>query len=454
LPALTGDDPAAVDPVLVQLIRNLTPGQAPVLRIGGDSTDQTWWPTPGVVAPILPVANYALTPGWFQTTAALARALNARLILGINLAIDQPALAAAEAQAMLTQIGRRSIAAFEIGNEPDLYGSYPEYMSPGGLLVPVRGEGYDFGDFMEQFAAVDQALPHLPIAGPALARGSRWVVDLPQFVVAEPGLRMITLHLYSLTRCDTPPSSPLYPTIAHLLSDSTTTALTRSVASSVALADASHLELRVDELNSVTCGGTAGVSNTFASALWALNALFALDQAGVTGVNIHMFAGAQYAPFSVAEADGVWSASVAPEYYGLLMFAQATPTGSRIMPSVSLRRARVKVWATITPDKTIRVVLINESASSRNVVLKAPHGAAGRATAERLLAPSLSATNGVTLRGLTFGASTDTGILSGVSHVARISPVKGLYRIGLPAASATMLTWRHRRSRRARRISR
>src|SRR5690242_20138069 len=34
----TGPNPHAINPVLVQLIRNLTPRQAPVLRIGGNST--------------------------------------------------------------------------------------------------------------------------------------------------------------------------------------------------------------------------------------------------------------------------------------------------------------------------------------------------------------------------------------------------------------------------------
>src|SRR5438270_2887137 len=33
-----GADPRAINPVFVQLIRNLTPGQAPSLRIGGDTT--------------------------------------------------------------------------------------------------------------------------------------------------------------------------------------------------------------------------------------------------------------------------------------------------------------------------------------------------------------------------------------------------------------------------------
>ena len=68
--AYTGADPAAINPVLVQLIRNLTPGQAPVIRIGGDSTDVSWVPTPGVLAPSY--VSYRLTPSWLATTAAWA----------------------------------------------------------------------------------------------------------------------------------------------------------------------------------------------------------------------------------------------------------------------------------------------------------------------------------------------------------------------------------------------
>jgi len=37
-------------------------GQAPVLRIGGDSTDTTWWPTPGLRPP--PGVTYSLSPRW------------------------------------------------------------------------------------------------------------------------------------------------------------------------------------------------------------------------------------------------------------------------------------------------------------------------------------------------------------------------------------------------------
>ena len=42
---------SGADPVLAQLIRNLAPGQTPVIRIGGDSTDWTLWPVPGMRRP-------------------------------------------------------------------------------------------------------------------------------------------------------------------------------------------------------------------------------------------------------------------------------------------------------------------------------------------------------------------------------------------------------------------
>ena len=82
----TGSDPRAINPVLVALIRDVAPGQTPVLRIGGNSTDGTWWPLPGVTPS--PGINYALTKSWLATTRALAVETGAKLILGVNLKDD------------------------------------------------------------------------------------------------------------------------------------------------------------------------------------------------------------------------------------------------------------------------------------------------------------------------------------------------------------------------------
>ena len=108
-----------------QLIRNLSPGQAPDLRIGGDTTDWTWWPVPGVAKPR--GIRYSLDKNWVGVTAALAHALGARLILGINFELDSKTDAAAEAQALVNGIGPASIEALELGNEPELYGSFSWY---------------------------------------------------------------------------------------------------------------------------------------------------------------------------------------------------------------------------------------------------------------------------------------------------------------------------------------
>jgi len=436
VPAYAGSA-TAVNPAVVQLIRNLAPGQTPVLRIGGDSTDQTWWPVAGVKPP--GVIKYALTPAWMQTTGAFAHALGARLILGVNLAMNRPDLARAEAEAMLAGIGRSSIAEFEIGNEPDVYKLFPEYRNPRGVIEHVRGRGYDFGDYIEQFRAVRRVLPHVPIAGPALG-GKAWASNLGPFIASEPRLALITLHLYPLT-CTSAAGTPFYPTIANLLSAAASTGLAAGALAPEAVARAHRLAVRVDEINSVTCGGRTGVSNTFASALWALDTAFALDQAGVSGINFHMFPGARYALFSVAGAPGSWSAVVNPEYYGLLMFAEAAPPGSRLVPVSSAPSGHVRVWATVARGKTVRVVLINESSSTRTLVLRAPAGARGPASAELLQAPNLNATTGVSLGGQSFAPSTTTGVIGGTPVSTPVAPVAGKYSVVLPGASAAMLTW-------------
>ncbi len=161
---------------------------------------------------------------------------------------------------------------------------------------------------------------------------------------------------------------------------------------------------RVDELNSVACGADRPVSQTFASALWALDTLFELARTGVRGVNFHTFPGAGYELFRVRHDNSAWRAAVAPEYYGLMMFALAAPAGSRLL-SGGTQSGPVKVWATVAPDRRIRVVLINDAAShAGHVVVRASPPAGGPATSDpatlaRLQAPSLTATSGVTLAG-------------------------------------------------------
>jgi hypothetical protein len=433
--AYTGSDPAAVNPVLVRLIRNLAPGASPVLRIGGDSTDWTWLPVPGVATPA--DVSYSLTQGWMRTTRALAGAVGGQLILGVNLAMKRPALAATEAQGMIAGLGRRRVLALEIGNEADVYRSFPRYRNALGVAVHVRNRSYSFGAFTQEFTRVRRTLPDVPVAGPAFGN-STWMAHLPAFLAAEPGLGLVTFHRYPLS-CFAQAGSPKYPTIADLLASYASHGLAHSVARYVALAHAQGLQFRVDELNSVACGGLRGVSDTFAAALWSLNSMFELAKVGVDGVNVHTLPGAAYEPFSFSQSGGRWSAFVHPLYYGLLMFAQAAPPRARLLPTAAPAPRGVKLWATLAPDQAIRYVLINESAAARIVRLRTPL-MRSTATLEQLRAPSLDATTGVTIGGQSFGASTRTGRLSGQPVTTVLRAALGRYAIRLAPASASLLT--------------
>jgi len=428
---------ATSDPQLFeQLVRNLAPGQSPILKIGGDSTDWAWWPVPGMARP--PGVRYTLGRRWLGATRRVARALGARLILGIDLEADSARLAATEARAFLAGIGRQWIDALELGNEPELYPSWGWYRAADGVEIPGRPHSYGFNAYTENYGSVASFLPRLPLAGPAIGAPG-WMRHVGQFVTSEPRLSLVTLHRYPLQRCFFPAASPLYPTIHNLLASEASAGLASSVARYASLAHAHGLGLRVDELNSVSCGGAPGVSNTFASALWVLDAAFQMARVGVDGVNIHTFPGATYGLFDFRRLRGIWGALVHPEYYGLMMFAQAAPPRSELMRVSGRFPEGVRAWATRATDARIRVVLINDSSVARAVAVRIP-AAGATATLERLTAPGIRATRGVMLGGQTFGARTTTGVLAGAPRRTSVAPARGEYPVILPAASAALLT--------------
>jgi hypothetical protein len=449
VPAYVGTNPRSVDPVFIQLIRNLTPGQRPVLRIGGESTDRSWWPVPGTTRPL--GVTYDLTRRWIATARALALAIRARLILGINLEADSTAISAAEARALLRGIGSRSISGLEIGNEPELYTVIPWYVSLHGRAIPwyfkhrgrpVLGRplGYNFRDFTMDFSRVRKALPLFPLAGPATGSFG-WLTNLPQFLAADPDLRWVTFHRYGLNGCVTDRTSPHYPTVSNLLATTASRGLMQGVADYIALAHSSHTRFLIDEMNSVTCGGRVGVSDTFASALWSLDALFEMASVGVDGVQIHTFQHASNGLFDFQHLPGGWVGSVRPEYYGLLMFAEAAPPGSRLLQVAAPITGQLRSWATLARDGLIRVVLINDSLSRTSAVVVRPPVPSRAVTLVRLRAPSAYATTGVTLAGQSFGSQTVTGTLGGPRRVGSLKPVAGRYTLSLPASSAALLTF-------------
>ncbi len=143
-------------------------------------------------------------------------------------------------------------------------------------------------DFNVYARTLNRFAPGVPLLGPAVAKPKRSLRWITQLIRRDRRyLGAVTAHRYPYSAC-VHRSAGDFPTVARLLSPVATAGVTSAVAPAAAQAHRAGLPFRMTELNSVTCGGRAGVSNTFATALWAPDALFGLMRVGVDGVNIHV----------------------------------------------------------------------------------------------------------------------------------------------------------------------
>jgi hypothetical protein len=430
----TGFDPAALNPVLEQLVHEIDPDRHPVLRLAGDSADWTWYPIPGMRRPA--GVRYSLTPNWFKVIKAFAEAVKARLIVGVNMEVNSARVAGAEANAIIAGIRAPHLEALALGDEPDLYHVVAWYELHR-VLYYGRPADWDFARYQSDYAPLGRALPDFPLAGPDVGQPP-WLSDIGPFLSAEPRVRIATIHRYALGCIRSKRA-----TIPSLLSDNSTRDFAIGLRPAIAAAHQHRIAFRLDEMNTVSCGGQAGVSDTFAAALWSLDVLFELARDGVDGVNVHTSQSTANQLFTFERVSGQWQGRVAPQFYGLVAFARAAPPGSRLLATTAPTSGPIHVWATRAPNAVERVVLLNLSLrSERNVIVQAGSGGAD-ATLERLTAPSASATRQIALAGQSFGAQTSTGELAGTLRAPRVVRSYSGYVVSIPPASAAILTLRH-----------
>jgi hypothetical protein len=175
--------------------------------------------------------------------------------------------------------------------------------------------------------------------------------------------------------------------------------------------------------------------------LWLLDSLFKLAADGIDGVNIHTYTDAANGLFDFTRSQGQWEGEVHPLYYGMLMFAQAAPPGSRLLRIQSGSQDQLRAWATRAPDHRTRVMLINDSLTGTALAKVRAPGARGSASLENLRASSAYATSGVFLGGNTFGSQTPTGVLA-PPRSQTVAPHSGVYDVELPPGTATLVTFR------------
>jgi hypothetical protein len=420
---------------VVGLLR--VPGDGPlILRVGGNSADHTIWSSrPRTMARWV----VELTPAWLQAARTVVHHAAVRLILDLNLITGSPSAASLWARAALADLPSRSIAGFEIGNEPDLYSRsfWLTRLSGRGLDASILPRDLTRGGYADDFHSYARLLkrfaPHVPLLGPAIANPvlhAAWVSDL--LALARPELGVVTAHRYLYTACAAPDSRS-YPTIERLLSERASTGVARSLAPIAADAHRAGVPFRLTEFNSVTCGGVRGISNTFATALWAPDTLFELLRAGVDGVNVHVHAASINAAFTFDRAALV----VRPLLYGLIMFRRALGIDPSLLNVQvgAAGRPHVKAWGVAVAGGGLHVLVLDKGSRAARVSLHIPPD--GSATVQRLLAPSVSAHSGVTLAGQSLNAR---GRWIGRRVVSPLRPTARGYEVTVPGYSAALVS--------------
>ncbi len=398
----------------VKLVRRLS--QKGVIRIGGNTSDYSSFAATGsaVSAPKATVVNQAS----LQALGTFLDATGWRLIWGLNLGNGTVQNAVAEAEAVAAAAGDKLLA-FEIGNEPDLFGH--------GAAHRPRSYGYE--DYLREYrtykAAIRRKLPEAPFAGPDAASATDWVT---RFASDEgKDLKLLTHHYYR--ECANPTS-----TLARLLHPDPK--LRPELDKLKAASAASRVPYRICETNSFCGGGKPGVSDTFGAALWALDFMLALAWADAAGVNMETGVNqlgwiSWYSPIGDNQRGAY---AVKPEYYGMLAFAQAV-SGHRL--ASDLDDGGLNLTAYATGDETrICVTVVNKDASSEASVTVTCDREMRKGTLMRLTGPSLESKQGVALGGATIGE--DGEWRPNAIHVSRGENSE--WQIQVPAGSAAILS--------------
>jgi hypothetical protein len=406
---------------MVALLRALGPG---VLRFGGVSADtRVAWKDPST--PLPDWATSAVEAADLRELARLASESGWRVELTIGLGHFEPQAAGREAAAAKAALGTW-LEAIELGNEPNAWG-----------LHGLRSEPWSVVQYNAQIAAyrsvIEAAAPGIPLAGPDTSGSTafeNWGTD--EVVNQRPAL--LTGHHYALSCSER-------PTIARLLSASTQQREETSLSRYMSIARQGETPFRLDETNNVSCGGRTGISNTFASALWALGYLTRVMSAGVIGVNFHANEAkcGGYAPFCATRpedlAAGVLYAQ--PEWYALLLAKKLV--GEHPVPTAASSQRNVEIGTLLASDGRLHFVIVDdEPPGAGTVVVRLNVGRGfGGASILALTAPSPAAVSGVRLGGR---AAAPDGSWTEPRKLPRAVNKNGVLDVQIMPSSAALLT--------------
>jgi hypothetical protein len=404
------------------------------LRIGGNTADRDAVPAPSR-----------------QDLASLfgfAQAAGAKVIYCLRLHGGDPAEDAATAKYLQERYGPL-LDCFSIGQEPSAYPvgpARPRSPEEARAGAPEKFPYETYRDDWRRFAGViAAAVPDIRLCGPSVHNNSGWTRRFIADFGRGAHVALITEHLY--------PGGP-----AGLVSSSASgrdrmlgmefvQSYQRLYDGFVPEARAAGLPFRLEEANSFYNGGAAGVSDTFASALWGLDFMWWWAAHGAAGINFHggdsVASGgrlriSRYAAFVTSGA----GFRIRPLGYGLKAFEVGAH--GRIIPAeiaANPDQLNLTAYAAQGADGSLVLTLINKEhgpgGRSARVIVPAGPGAAAMMA---LAAPGadVAATDGITLGGAAIG---DDASWAGTWTPAPPPDAAGGRAISLPSATALVIKY-------------
>src|ERR1017187_10307804 len=373
---------------LIEIFKRLSP--AGVLRLGGNLSEFTVWsetdpgtppeagglvgPDPGHREP----RTFTITPHSIRNLQGFLNATGWRCIYGLNLGGGTLEQELAEGSFVARTLGPQ-LMCVQFGNEPDLFKHRDQGNKP-----------WTYDEFLARWktfrAAFHEKLPDVAVAGPDTAGNPNWVRQFTQDVPKE--VVLATSHYYP----EGPPSDPRM-NIDLLLHPGAR--FDSSCHEALDSARAAGLPFRMAEGNSCFNAGKPGVSDTFASALWAGDFCLQMASLGCVGVNLHGGANGYYSPIVGSIGSGF---SVGSEFYGL-MLAQLFAGRTLCHTSLEPQGANLTAYAAGGDGGKDLIAVFNKDVRDAEVTLSAPTGGFKRATIERLEGPAVNSKTGVRFEG-------------------------------------------------------
>ena len=369
---------------LIGLFRRLGPS---VLRIGGATVDASVWMPSGKGQTVGQIA-----PADVDALAAFLKAAGWTCIYGVNLGgsatgATTPALAAAEVAYVAQQLGS-ALVGVEIGNECEAYGEAGGFYA-GNWSVEI------FEALWQQYrAAIVATTPGVTMVGPAAGSDvDSWTLPFGEYVTCDE-ISLLTQH-YNRGLASGASVEDLVSPDAALASE-----LLQLKYGGQSI----DVPFRVDACCSYEGGGVAGVSDAYASSLWAIDMIFQCALGGASGVNFQ--SGGQQMCAPIVDNAGVVT-GVQPEYYGLLLAAMAGE-GTLLSTQLSVGSLNVTAYAIQAVVGGMSLVIVNKDAAQNlQLGIALPQGSSASAATLQMLtqlsagasAPSLAALSGITIQG-------------------------------------------------------